>query len=454
MANDYLSGSQFGQVAGTLLGRKRSANKRQVRNAILANILFSTFGNLQKRQATELNDAINELKDDYKLASTGRAAVFNSDLNKKNRELVNLYNQDEEKAIQSLAKELYNEDDIITSRGFNYSMRGKIIDEEAKAIDEQFYQSKLKLAEEKLKEMKDNPLLNSSSFVEYNQVYHNEYKSALKTIKDDPTKKSLLKAAADRIFPNLFSSERADLDNVLSNASEETTNLREQQEAREVFEGSKKTMSNDEAAAYVQENFVQNESISDETSNKVLEKIYSNKSSLGYSENDLIALALTEKVLNPENLNAVQKEILKATELHDTGYLQRFGSIPTPENKVEYLKYMDSKTDYLDINVYKLDPESSQLRRIIKGLGNAKPDTDEYRYYQKRLKDLTEDKDFTRLLTLTLSEVMDPTKRLVIDEEIKLEKDKENPRYIDIATYFQYKLSEGKDLIDFYRNNP
>ena len=66
MANDYLSGSQFGQVAGTLLARRRRQDKDQAKRALFASALFETFGAFQRRQQTNLNQDLTALGEQYK----------------------------------------------------------------------------------------------------------------------------------------------------------------------------------------------------------------------------------------------------------------------------------------------------------------------------------------------------------------------------------------------------
>ena len=58
MADDYLSGSQFGNVAGALLARKRKVDKDQARKAIFASAIFETIGALQRKQQTNLNRTV------------------------------------------------------------------------------------------------------------------------------------------------------------------------------------------------------------------------------------------------------------------------------------------------------------------------------------------------------------------------------------------------------------
>ena len=62
---DYISGSQFGQVAGSLLASKRKRDKKDFRKALLATAIFEGFGALQKNQKQKIVDGVNDIKENY-----------------------------------------------------------------------------------------------------------------------------------------------------------------------------------------------------------------------------------------------------------------------------------------------------------------------------------------------------------------------------------------------------
>jgi len=62
---DYLSGSQFGQVAGSLLASRRKRDKKDFRRALLATIIFEGLGAAQKQQKQDIIDGVNDVKDKY-----------------------------------------------------------------------------------------------------------------------------------------------------------------------------------------------------------------------------------------------------------------------------------------------------------------------------------------------------------------------------------------------------
>ena len=75
---DYLSGSQFGQVAGSLLASKRKRDKKSFQKALLATALFESFGALQKQQKQTIMDNAQDVKEKYNDIFTLNQAEFDS----------------------------------------------------------------------------------------------------------------------------------------------------------------------------------------------------------------------------------------------------------------------------------------------------------------------------------------------------------------------------------------
>ena len=63
--SDYLSGSEFGQVAGALLARRDKQDKKQAKRALLASAVLEGLGALQRNQKQGVIDAINETNEKY-----------------------------------------------------------------------------------------------------------------------------------------------------------------------------------------------------------------------------------------------------------------------------------------------------------------------------------------------------------------------------------------------------
>ena len=65
MANDYLSGSQFGNVAGALLARRKKQDKDEAKRALFTTALFETIGAFQKKQKTQFLEEYKDLTETY-----------------------------------------------------------------------------------------------------------------------------------------------------------------------------------------------------------------------------------------------------------------------------------------------------------------------------------------------------------------------------------------------------
>tara|TARA_A100001011_G_scaffold264059_2_gene272657 strand:- start:2733 stop:4142 length:1410 start_codon:yes stop_codon:yes gene_type:complete len=452
--DDYFSGTESGRVAGALLARGRKQDKKEGIKSLVFSSILEFIGQKQKNQKQNVIDSINDLKENYTLETASREAEYNSDLAKENRKKLRLYEQNEEQAIQELARELYNNDDIISGRNMTFEMRGKIADPDVKKLDTVFYNKKLQDAQEFFNQIQDNPLYSTSNFIDYNKVYHNEYKSALNFIKDDPTKKSLLMSTIGKIFPKKFDATRADLDNALDNADKKIIEKREQQEklVTKILKV-EKLYSKEEALDYVFNTFSENAQVSDKLFTEILNDVNDKPDNLKISENEIFGIALSRQVLNPDNLNAVQKEVNSAIQLFNAGYTRKYGEIPT-ESSENYQDYVDAKSNYLDINVFKVDPITSQVNRLLKRLEATEEGSKEYQVLTAQLNKLTKDDQTNRIIIGTLAQIVDPDSRIIVEVDIEREQQNDNPLYTNINEWFAYTVKAQKDAVDYFNKTP
>jgi len=448
--SDYLDSSEYGQIAGALLAKGRKQDKDDIKRTLTGSAILEFIGAAQRDQKQGVVDAVSNLKEDYTLERASREAEYNSDLAVENRKRLRMYEQNPEQAVRELARELYNNDDIISKRNMNFQMRGKIADPDVRKLDDFFYQKKLKDAENFFTQIKDNPTYSTSNFLQYNKVYHNEYKSALKTIKDDPTKKSLFMAAVGKIFPKKFDATRADLDNAFENADEKIVDKRKEQE-KLVTKISKieKLYSKDEALDYVFNTFSENAQVSDKLYEQILNDVNKKPDNFKISENEIFGIALSRQVLNPDNLNAVQKEVNSEIQLFNAGYTRKYGEIPT-ESSENYQDYVDAKSDYLDINVFKVDPITSQVNRLVKRLEATEEGTKQYQVLTAQLNNLTKDEQTNSILRTTLTYLIDPEQKEILKVDIERESKKDNPLYTNLNEWFAYTVKSQKDAIDYF----
>ena len=446
--SDYLSGSEFGQVAGALLARRDKQDKDKFKKALFFSILQESLGTLQRNQKQGVIDSINDLQENYTIETASREAEYNSDLAKENRNRLRLYEQNPQKAITELAREYYNNDDIISGRNMTFEMRGKIADPDVKKLDTVFYNKKLEDAKNFFEQIQDNPMYSTSNFLEYNKVYHDEYKAALNVIKDDPTKKSLFMAAVSKIFPERFDATKADLDNAFDNAENKR---KEQETSVKNITQNERLYTKEEALDYVVNNFSENVQVSDKLFSQILNDVNKKPNDLKISENEIFGIALSRQVLNPDNLNIVQKEVNSAIQLFNASYTRKYGDIPA-EGSENYQDYLDAKNDYLDINVFKVDPTTSQINRLLNELENVEEGSQQEKALLNQLNKYTVDEQTESILRTTLVQIIDVESRRIIEADISQENQLDTPRFTNLNEWFAFTVKAQKDAVDYYKN--
>lgn len=231
MADDYLSGSQFGNVAGALLARKRKVDKDQARKAIFASAIFETIGALQRKQQTNLNTDIENINTQFQDIFVNNQEEWNGA--QVNRQAITEADRIGEKAYLN-KKVDENIDYLLKDLGVSWKDKNM---QSQEVQDKMFevYNTQLKREKEILDLLRQNPVNTYNTFSQYNKAAKNEYLAALDAVKDDPTRKGLLSAAFNRIFRtekdaegNLTSTnaEKIALENSLETANRERQEFR------------------------------------------------------------------------------------------------------------------------------------------------------------------------------------------------------------------------------------
>ena len=198
---DYLSGSAFGQVAGSLLASRRKRDKKEFRRALLASAIFEGFGAAQRQQKQSVVDAANDVKENYTNIFNDNEELYQNQ--SVNRAKYQSYLNDKNQYVTETAKELFNNDPGIQKElgfnAFNKLNTNDLIPESYNKAVEVFNAYKEK-AEYDVKQLGLNPAVNVSTFTRFNEKATKAYKDALAEVKDDPTKKGLIRAAFNKIF--------------------------------------------------------------------------------------------------------------------------------------------------------------------------------------------------------------------------------------------------------------
>jgi hypothetical protein len=230
MANDYLSGSQFGQVAGTLLARRRRQDKDQAKRALFASALFETFGAFQRRQQTNLNEDLQNLQSEYSNIFKDYEAKYNNEA--KNRERLREYNSArqneflEREAQERLAFNLTDKDK--QALGIVSGSQLAQLDFSDVSVREQYNNliaRQKDFIRQEMDALKDNPFASSQSLSTLTEPVLKELQAKANQLKDDPARQGLFYAAIDRIFgdpDNInkgpFAKQQIELKNAVDNA--------------------------------------------------------------------------------------------------------------------------------------------------------------------------------------------------------------------------------------------
>jgi len=202
--SDYLSGSEFGQVAGALLSRRDKQDKKQARKALVASAILETFGQLQRNQKQDVIDSINETNEKYADVFEGNKEYFNDESISEQRKLYQLYKNEKtrDRALLTQAINIFNTDtDIMAAYGpnaFTTVSQMKKTKEGAIALS-----NEIELLKEQAKDYFESitdEAITMPTFTKYNAKAKNAYQAAIEEIKNDPTKKGLVRAAWLKVF--------------------------------------------------------------------------------------------------------------------------------------------------------------------------------------------------------------------------------------------------------------
>jgi len=198
---DYLSGSQFGQVAGSLLAGRRKRDKKEFKKALLATIVFESFGALQKQQKQKIVDGADAVKEKYQDIFDNNEEIYNKKREARS-DFLN-YQSNPDRYIETKAAELFNQDlDLQSKLGPNpYSQisRADLTPESYEGAME-LLQEKRKLAKDYIEAQSGDAAVNIQTFTKFNAAAKDEYEAAMAAVKDDPYKQGLVKSAFSKIF--------------------------------------------------------------------------------------------------------------------------------------------------------------------------------------------------------------------------------------------------------------
>ena len=198
---DYLSNSTFGNLAGSILGRKDKDAKKEFWKAVAGQVGISTIGALQKKQKQTLADGVEDVNENFADIFKNNEALFTTQ--KRNRADYQLYKDDPDRYTHAKAVEMFNSDpDIIKELGLNAfsSVNQETLTPESYKNAQAVYDSFKDKADYDIKQKGLNPAVNLPTFTQFNEKAMTAFKAALSEVQDDPTKKGLVIEAWNKLF--------------------------------------------------------------------------------------------------------------------------------------------------------------------------------------------------------------------------------------------------------------
>ena len=205
MANDYLTSSNFADVAGSILSKRQSDYKSQAKKALGFSLINNFLGQANQGLIQEKEDAINELTDKYNDIFKLNEEEFTSTYWQNNRNRLKEFIENENEFLNKEALEYLSTTDAAVTAMFG----GKEINpatlyqepdpEVRKTMLDAFNAKRQEIANE-MENLKNDPRATMQTSVEYNKLAKAEYLAALEAVKDDPRRKSLMRKAWNRIF--------------------------------------------------------------------------------------------------------------------------------------------------------------------------------------------------------------------------------------------------------------
>ena len=177
-----------------------------------------------------------------------------------------------------------------------------------------------------------------------------------------------------------------------------------------------------------------------------------------FTKNDIISIALSNQILNNQNLSQVQKEIRDETERYNLSYLQNLQksgennpTIPV-KGDANYKSYIEGLNDRLDRNVYNINPITQKLDDIQELIDSGDPTM--MRIGNTMLANLQKDEVVQGIsLNLTRTLLGTPEARIELKSNIQTEIDdaaenNREPLYTNTNEYISYFISEFLEIYD------
>ena len=195
---DYLSGSQFGQVAGSLLAGRRKKNKQDFKKALLATIVFESFGALQKQQKQKIVDGANAIKEEH--ANIFRQSTSELEDFSDERTRVDEYKRMGESAYANkYATEKMTYSDEAVERGIIWENRKSLPKDVQDSLQDEFNSQRERgIAEIKI--LLQDPRVKFKTVQAYTDTARQAFLAKDNLLKNDPTQRGVIRDKWNKFF--------------------------------------------------------------------------------------------------------------------------------------------------------------------------------------------------------------------------------------------------------------
>jgi|TARA_R100001460_G_scaffold91965_1_gene133858 hypothetical protein len=198
-----LKSSDVGQLAGSILSRRNKDYKDRAKKGIAFSLFANFIDEAKKGLRQGKEDAIEDLATQYNPIFERNKEVYNNPINASNRQNYQLYIQNPKEYLHNAAVVKFNSDpDLVRELGAN--PWNKVTKEN---LDDDDYNTAISIYkafqnDEKLniENLGTQPFISNFTLTDYNQTATDAYNAAVDLIKDDPTKKNIVKQLWNKTF--------------------------------------------------------------------------------------------------------------------------------------------------------------------------------------------------------------------------------------------------------------
>ena len=203
MANEYLTSSNVGQLAGSILSKRRKDYLERAKKGIAFSLFANFIDEAKKGLKQGKVDALENLATEYNPIFARNSEVYNNPINASNRQNYQLYTQNPEEYLHNAAVVKFNADpDLVRELGANpwNAVTKENLNQEDYDTAMKIYKAFQDDEKENIQSLKDKPYISNFTLTDYNKAATDAYNAAVDLIKDDPTKKNIVRQLWNKTF--------------------------------------------------------------------------------------------------------------------------------------------------------------------------------------------------------------------------------------------------------------